>query len=1175
MNDFRITVVDDTGVHLHLMLQCSVGPNSSLAHLEQDFDAYVQILVREEIHTLWNRTSVVSLSDSTIDHWGLTVVVSNANNAVSSDESHRMHLPDLEYSAIAALLEEIHQSNAEVTVEDLEINLHFHRGGGSRGFRNESEVPFELQRTVGVNRTNGKPRRTWFRQFYNNQEVHCAAVIVAYITTPQPRHFPNNPLALPNETLARAVEIATEKRWKAGCNVNYTTLLDTLQPFLERTREGIRVCVIPPHKTTKANPGFWSRQSVSYNPNSRGNKLFYIYCYNNHYGLINSPENLPEEERKWCKQCLNFFRDSKCPCKSSDKKPKQTSQPTTKVQCSCPDSYKTKKATWGWRHNHRCLVYTDPEKPFRTFSPYHANDQTPNDKFLFAYDVESMIVPVDDVQVDYFVTRNHDFTFENNEIVSERRSIHRHVINAITAKDVLSDFHVVFEGEDAVDNFILWVYTNKGEMYMYAHNAGRYDVPLLMETILKLDRGGFTGGARELTARGNRIMGVTTKNHIHFYDSLNHLPGSLAKLAKDFKVKGANGEELTKGFFPHLFNTPENQNYVGPIPSLEYFDLTFSARSLNEIEELKEWHSSFEGEYNFKEQLLFYNYQDVYILAEIMKMFHEILSNDYESPFFQMTSPGYAHKRVIYEASKAIDAYPKGEDDDAIQRYLSANIPNHWTILNPIEYYQARAALQGGRTDVRKIYHKLTPEDEAAGRKIVAVDVVSLYPSVQVLEDYPVGPPKITVYDEDYYPCVIHTTPEKGNDLKTMRSECDCSLYQKASRARRQNLDISIKPPETFDLTETFGFVHCTVVCPRDLYHPVLGTNHNNKLVYPTGTVTGTWTTPELLRAVECGYEIKTLYFSQHYKQAPGLWNPFIFSMFVEKARNSKPPNNPTTAYQEYANKFPDETGFLTRMQEALLNASLNPAARQVYKIMLNSLWGKHCQRPNLPSTTVFPNIIDDPAVNDNYLAKMNQIARYNEKLLKHECFERHYVVTTTNNTRRTPPHLSQGYLPAAIFVPAYGRLVLHKYLHPLGKRVLYHDTDSIYYIYDPALYNAPTSTALGGLEEETISKDGIIEFVAPAPKSYSILTRTGETLTKAKGISSKYAHRNIVNFKVMKDMVQGHLNSILVPQMTFIKKGIGHSTFTKHFLKLLKFDPTQLKGPVDPLGHVLPPHFE
>jgi hypothetical protein len=35
----------------------------------------------------------------------------------------------------------------------------------------------------------------------------------------------------------------------------------------------------------------------------------------------------------------------------------------------------------------------------------------------------------------------------------------------------------------------------------------------------------------------------------------------LSKIPKTLNLK-----ELKKGFFPHLFNIPENQNYIGPMP---------------------------------------------------------------------------------------------------------------------------------------------------------------------------------------------------------------------------------------------------------------------------------------------------------------------------------------------------------------------------------------------------------------------------------------------------------------------------------------------------------------------------------------------------------------------------------------------------------------------------------
>ena len=46
--------------------------------------------------------------------------------------------------------------------------------------------------------------------------------------------------------------------------------------------------------------------------------------------------------------------------------------------------------------------------------------------------------------------------------------------------------------------------------------------------------------------------------NVRFIDSINFVPFPLALFPKTFGLK-----ELKKGYFPHLFNKPENQDYVG------------------------------------------------------------------------------------------------------------------------------------------------------------------------------------------------------------------------------------------------------------------------------------------------------------------------------------------------------------------------------------------------------------------------------------------------------------------------------------------------------------------------------------------------------------------------------------------------------------------------------------
>lgn len=72
-------------------------------------------------------------------------------------------------------------------------------------------------------------------------------------------------------------------------------------------------------------------------------------------------------------------------------------------------------------------------------------------------------------------------------------------------------------------------------------------------------------------------MSITHKAlNIKLIDSYNFLPMALAKLPSCFGL-----HELRKGYFPHLFNTRDNQEYVGPLPEAKYYSpetMTVSAK---------------------------------------------------------------------------------------------------------------------------------------------------------------------------------------------------------------------------------------------------------------------------------------------------------------------------------------------------------------------------------------------------------------------------------------------------------------------------------------------------------------------------------------------------------------------------------------------------------------------
>jgi hypothetical protein len=68
--------------------------------------------------------------------------------------------------------------------------------------------------------------------------------------------------------------------------------------------------------------------------------------------------------------------------------------------------------------------------------------------------------------------------------------------------------------------------------------------------------------------RGAKVLSLSVDMFkIRFIDSLNFIPMRLADFPKTFGI-----EELAKGYFLHLFNKKENENYVGPIPPTPYYN---------------------------------------------------------------------------------------------------------------------------------------------------------------------------------------------------------------------------------------------------------------------------------------------------------------------------------------------------------------------------------------------------------------------------------------------------------------------------------------------------------------------------------------------------------------------------------------------------------------------------
>ncbi|XP_030761194.1 uncharacterized protein LOC115886248 [Sitophilus oryzae] len=156
------------------------------------------------------------------------------------------------------------------------------------------------------------------------------------------------------------------------------------------------------------------------------------------------------------------------------------------------------------------------------------------------------------------------------------------------------------------------------DVVVIAHNGGGFDHQFILDYILQQ-----TDLTPELITRGTKLVLMSAGN-VKFLDSLNYFPMALAKLPKAF---GLN--ELKKGYFPHLFNTVGHQKYVGPMPSIEYYDP--DNMKVEDREKFVKWYQECVGKnymFDFEKEFVDYCVSDVDILTQACLKFRKLMIDE-------------------------------------------------------------------------------------------------------------------------------------------------------------------------------------------------------------------------------------------------------------------------------------------------------------------------------------------------------------------------------------------------------------------------------------------------------------------------------------------------------------------------------------------------------------------
>jgi hypothetical protein len=130
--------------------------------------------------------------------------------------------------------------------------------------------------------------------------------------------------------------------------------------------------------------------------------------------------------------------------------------------------------------------------------------------------------------------------------------------------------------------------------------------------------------------QGSRITYMYCRKYEqHFIDSYNFFMSPLKKLSETYDI------DTLKGYFPHHFNTVENQDYIGKLPCPKMFG---AERMMpQDYKDFMSWYETFKGQddWDFKEELVKYCKDDVELLAKAVLAFRKIFYNKLKTDPFR------------------------------------------------------------------------------------------------------------------------------------------------------------------------------------------------------------------------------------------------------------------------------------------------------------------------------------------------------------------------------------------------------------------------------------------------------------------------------------------------------------------------------------------------------------
>ncbi|KAG2468615.1 DPOM polymerase, partial [Polypterus senegalus] len=742
----------------------------------------------------------------------------------------------------------------------------------------------------------------------------------------------------------------------------------------------------------------------------------------------------------------------------------------------------------------------------------------------------------------------------------------------IYALSIDSTVEKAFYGNDCIARFCTFFIKSRFEGYTFlAHNCKNFDGDLILNFLVQNHM------KCEYFNLGTSFKGfIVLLTKIRFINTYCFMPMKLRAMPKAF------GFKMSRGYFPHYFNTPVNENYCGPVPSIQ----SYGQRHLvgEESSCFLKWHKIRRSTgFNFLSEMKQYCKNSVDMLLQAFLCFRNVFSDGKDIDPFKFKNIGNAAMalfRTNFFPKNTIPIIPFDIYRREYRYFQAANI--QW-----LEYVSAAEGI--------KIQHALNAGEKQFGPYFVdgfaTIDgedicflycACSTYGCPECLKN--ISRRSCAGYSKKYEDLQEKISYLKGRNLQIRimwehewlelkqepkmrpflkkypdpfdpwnsiygnRAEAICLLYkiqpdEKIKYFVFNDLLMYVYKTKSFpaghpviiredfdDLSEYFGFAKVTIFPPKKLLFPVLGTCLNGHILFSLCR-----TCAEMKQTAICTHE-------DEQRSLTGIWSTVELSKALECGyRVGKVfevwhfEKRSTKLFESYIKRNMK----IKQEAQGFPHWCNNDEQKDLYVKKYFDEEGVKLERDNIKmnqgSHKVSSLLLDSlwEEFGSSAVNFRSSIVTTSEELDK-LIFSKYFSVLNVDFFNDTTAYVQWHYdsdtkkfptnIFLASFVSAYVHLELYSVLENLQERCLYFDTDTIVFVSRPGSWEPPLSTKLGGFSSRIKNEDHIVEFVSATHKTYGYKTFKGEAYMKVKGFAFEHASSDQVNLASIIDLVKTDL---------------------------------------------------